>query len=51
VAEQGREQDDLSATFGDLEPDTGVDGAHDLANMPDSDEPSNVVSDLERIAG
>lgn len=49
VAEHGPAQDDLTGTFAELDADTGMDGAHDHDNMHVADEPSTVVSDLERI--
>lgn len=49
VAEEGSEQHDLSSTFGSLERDTGIDGVRDSDNMPLTNEPDGVTSDLERI--
>lgn len=49
VAEQGPEQDDLTATFAALERDTGIDGVRDQENMPVADEPGAVQEQLANV--
>lgn len=49
VAGTGPAQDDLAPVLAALDPDTGVDGVRDAANMPIDGEPERVRQDLEAV--
>ncbi|WP_223626988.1 SDR family oxidoreductase [Microbacterium sp. EST19A] len=49
VAEKGPAQADLDPLFAALDADTGLDGARDVDNLPVSQEPADVIADLDRI--
>lgn len=49
VAERGPAQTDLDPLFAALAPDTGIDGAYDVDNLPLDEEPASVRADLERV--
>ena len=49
VAEQGPAQSDLDPLFAALDRDTGLDGAHDVDNLPVAEEPADVRADLDRV--
>lgn len=50
VAERGPAQTDLDPLFAALDPDTGIDGAHDVHNLPLGEEPASVRADLDRVS-
>jgi uncharacterized protein YbjT (DUF2867 family) len=49
VAERGAVQPDLEPLFAALAPDPGLDGADDTSNLPITDEPADVLADLDLI--
>lgn len=50
VAERGPAPADLDPLFAALDPDSGIDGVHDPANLPAAAEPDAVRADLARVA-
>ena len=51
VSTKGAPQENFNTLFGSLEPDPtgGLNGVHDMANMPLEDEPKRVRDDLEAV--
>ena len=48
-AQPGDAPSDWSALFGALDPDTGIDGAHDATRVPLEDEPAEIQRDVANV--